>query len=391
MRQIINKLFSYCFFCYNSEKSENRESKRRKVCRSGAGVEETPNMCNTPGFPLRIEPKLVRDLRGFDRLELPRNNRRIVTTSKPLVQSWRANCDIQILLYEGNSAHPIPEEIGRVTDYIVAYACKGNESLIEEMKQNKALILGMNDTTGTIIDVKRIARKLLNKTTKDKVISKQESMCHLAKLDLYLCSETIETVSISGEYRLCTSGQSNYSFLTKYAERDSSQYNDMSLHQYFDYIKNNAFKRPYSNKKCIIPHYVGARSSPTYPPTEGYAKSVLLLHDPWIKKFDQQALSRNYIEEFKALIKKPDCPAGIKIGYERAKARYEQKKQFVEPTGKRENICYESFSTIIDDSVEEIVALASTLGYTLGLDVPEENEFFYGDDSTDWSTQHYKV
>ena len=303
MRQIINKLISYCFFCYNSEKSENGESKRRKVCRSGAGVEETPNMCNTPGFPLRIELKLVRDLRGFDRLELPRNNRRIVTTSKPLVQSWRANCDIQILLYEGNPAHPIPEEIGRVTDYIVAYACKGNESLIEEMKQNRALILGMNDTTGTINDVKRIARKLLNKTTKDKVISKQESMCHLAKLDLYLCSETIETVSISGEYRLCTSGQSNYSFLTKYAERDSSQYNDMSLHQYFDYIKNNAFKRPYSNKKCIIPHYVGARSSPTYPPTEGYAKSVLLLHDPWIKKFDQQALSRNYVEEFKALIK----------------------------------------------------------------------------------------
>ena len=78
----------------------------------------------------------------------------------------------------------------------------------------------------------------------------------------------------------------------------------MSLHQYFDYIKNNAFKTPYSNKKCIIPHYVGAKSSPTYPPTEGYAMSVLILHNPWKKKFDQQALSRNYIEEFKALIKK---------------------------------------------------------------------------------------
>ena len=112
-------------------------SKRRKVCRCGAGVEDTPNMCDTPGFPLRTEPKLVRDLRGFDRLELPRNNRRIVTTSKPLVQAWRANCDAQLLLYQGNPAHPSPDEIARVTDYIVAYACKGNETLLEETKQMK--------------------------------------------------------------------------------------------------------------------------------------------------------------------------------------------------------------------------------------------------------------
>jgi len=39
-----------------------------------------------------------------------------------------------------------------VTDYIVAYACKGNETLIEEMKQMKALILGMNDISGTSKD-----------------------------------------------------------------------------------------------------------------------------------------------------------------------------------------------------------------------------------------------
>lgn len=260
-------------------------------------------MCNTSGFSLKIHPKLVRDLRGFNRLELPRNNRRIVTASKPLVHSWRANYDKQILLYEGNPAHPIPKEFRRVTDYIVAYACKGTESLIEEMKQNKALILGMKDTTGTINDVKRIAKKLLNKTTKDKVISKQECMCHLEKLDLYLYSEAVETVSISRDYHLCTSGQSNYSFLTKYAQRDTLQYIDVSFHQYFDYKKNNAFKRAYSNNRCIIPQYVGKKSSPAYQPTEGYAKSVLLLHDPWIKKFDQQALSRIYIKEFKTFIK----------------------------------------------------------------------------------------
>ena len=354
-------------------------------------MEETPNMCNTPGFPLREEPQLVRDLRGFDRLELPRNDRRIVATSRWLVQGWRANCDIQVLLYEGDPLHPNPDEIARVTDYIVAYACKGNETIVEEMKQMKALILGFQEVSGTTNDVKRIARKLLNKTTKDKVISKQECMCHLAKLDLFLCSESIETVSISGEYRLCTPSESKSSFLARYAKRDTTQWNEMSLHQYFHYMKNFASSRPYSNHKCIIPHYVGARSVPTYPPTEGYAKSVLILHVPWKNTFNEQAESRNYIEEFIYFLKRPLCPISVKIGYERAKARYEQKKKFVEPTGKKETTCYESFSTTVDDSVEEIVALASTLGLTSAPNIQENTKYFYGDDTTNWSQQHYKV
>ena len=351
----------------------------------------TPNICDTPGFPLRVEPKLVRDLRGFDRLELPWNHRRIVATSKWLVQGWRANCDIQILLYECDPLHPSPDEVARVTDYIVAYTCKGNESLVEEMKQMKALILGCQDMSGTTSDVKKIAKKLLNKTTKDKVISKQECMCHLAKLDLFSCSESIETVSISGEYRLCTSGESKYSFLAKYAKRDTSKWNQLSLHQYFHYIKNTAAKRSSTSQKYIIPHYVGARSVPTYPPTEGYAKSVLILHVPWKNSFNEEKETRNYIEEFKSFLKSPLCPMSVRIGYERAKARYLQNKQFVEPTGKNENICYESFSSTVDESVQEIVALASTLGLTCDPDIQENDEYFYGDESTDWSKQHVKV
>ena len=186
--------------CIYSQESEDKESKKRKVCRCGAGVEKTPNKCDTPGFPLRSEPMLVRDLQGFDRLDLPRNHPRIVTSSKWLLEGWRANCDIQVLLYECDPILPNLDEIARVTDYIVAYACKGNESILEEKQQMKALILGSQEVSGTANDVKKIARKLLNKTSKDKVISKQECMCQLARLDLFLCSESIETVSISGEY-----------------------------------------------------------------------------------------------------------------------------------------------------------------------------------------------
>jgi len=332
-----------------------------------------------------VEPILVRDLRGFDRLELPRNNRRIVTTSKWLVQGWRANCDIQVLLYDCDPLHPNPDEIARVTDYIVAYTCKGNETIVEEMKQMKALILGSQDTTGTIKDVKKIAKKLLNKITKDKIISKQECMCHLAKLDLFLCSESIETVSISGEYRLSTTGESKSSFLVKYAKRDTAKWNDTSLHEYFHFTKNSESSSLSGSKKCIIPHYVGARSVPIYPPTQGYAKSILILHVPWKNTFNEDKETRDYIDEFRRFLKSSICPVSVRIGYKRAKARYQQKKQFVEPIGRKENICYESFSTTVDESVQEIVALASTLGLTCDPNIQEENDYFHGDESTDWS------
>ena len=58
---------------------------------------------------------------------------------------------------------------------------------------------------------------------------------------------------------------------------------------------------------------------------------------------------------------------------------------------KKENIYYDTFSSTVDDSIKEIVALASTLGLTCAPNKMEENEYFYGDESTDWSIQHYKV
>src|SRR5687768_17375845 len=68
----------FCICIYYSLEIKDKKSKKRRVCRCGAEVEDNPNECNTPGFPIRTEPQLVQDLQGFDRPELPQNNRRIV-------------------------------------------------------------------------------------------------------------------------------------------------------------------------------------------------------------------------------------------------------------------------------------------------------------------------
>lgn len=56
-------------------------------------------------------------------------------TSLDMLRSWRGNCDVQVFIYEAHPEYPDPDEIARVTDYTVGYACKGGQTLKEERDQ----------------------------------------------------------------------------------------------------------------------------------------------------------------------------------------------------------------------------------------------------------------
>jgi len=120
--------------------TEKQKIKRRK-CRSGFGVEETPNTGDTPGWPLQDKTTISSDQRGFDELCMKRNNSRLNQTSLYCLQSWRANCDMKILLYKTNPSKPDMSEIARVSDYIVGYCCKGNNTQAIERKTVKDFIM----------------------------------------------------------------------------------------------------------------------------------------------------------------------------------------------------------------------------------------------------------
>ena len=111
-----------------SNKKHKRKRKRKRSCRFGSGEEETEGKGDTPGYPLQDEPTIERDFRrgGFKRFQCKRNTKRMNQTPMDLLQCWRANCDMQILIYESDPRNPDPKDIAKVTDYIVAYTCKGN-------------------------------------------------------------------------------------------------------------------------------------------------------------------------------------------------------------------------------------------------------------------------
>ena len=340
-----------------TEKNEDGASKKRRVCRNGAGTEKTPGKGDTDGYPIRTSPEIVHDLRNFFRLELPRNNRNINQTSLDMLQSWRANCDCQIILYDSDYTDPDPAEIAKITDYIVAYTCKGNESNQKERENLKKYIMSIQSDNMSVTDKQessRLARMIMNRALKDKVISKQECMVQLAQLKLYTCSDTISTVSISGSYRLSDTSSKDTSFFHQYAKR--KDHFDLSLHEYFHLKKNRQSNR---YKKNTIPYWVGGKSTPQYPVTSEYAKSVFVIYVPWHGRFQME--NRDFVKEFHSLINHPCCPVVVKMPYERVKNRVITKTVHVEPLSGNDIIDYATFSYSQDQENVDLLDAVATL------------------------------
>jgi len=119
-----------------------KTSNRIRFCRFGAGEEaEAGKQDSTPGFPKLARARISDDTRGFNRLELPRNTTRMTQTSTKLLQPWRGNCDLQVILYNSPKDNFDFLEIARVTDYVVGYVGKGNSTLQVEKDNIKATIM----------------------------------------------------------------------------------------------------------------------------------------------------------------------------------------------------------------------------------------------------------
>lgn len=101
----------------------------------------TKGQADTPGFPISTEPTIEVDHKHSKKLRMIRNHNRINQTSIDLLQCWRANCDVQILIYDCHPDKPSVSDIARVTDYIVGYACKGNTTSVDEKEHLKQMIL----------------------------------------------------------------------------------------------------------------------------------------------------------------------------------------------------------------------------------------------------------
>ena len=293
----------------------------RRECRVGAGTEQTPGVCDTPGFELIDEPTVATQ-RKAKKLLMPRNHPRVTQTSIDLIRSWRGNCDVQFLIYESPPGFIDVKEISRVTDYVVGYTCKGGTTLKEERETNKQLSLSMEQVTGDDEDLKRLAKKIMNKASTRRLISKQEACVLLAGLKLTSSSDLFNTISIAQNKRITTKDNksSGSSFLSIYASRPVDHLGK-NLADYFKIHREERRLPP------AIPHFVGVNSTPTFPVTESYARHTLIVYKPWTVYPNKP----NWKQEFDQFVNHHSCPKAARMAYDRVMQRHYNGTKFVDP------------------------------------------------------------
>ena len=93
---------------------------RLRKCRFGYGQEATSNKGDTPDKDLLPKATIVKE-QSIEHLHLPRvHSRTVVQHSQTVLQAWRANADVQLLIYHSNPDTPDFGEIEAVSKYCTA-------------------------------------------------------------------------------------------------------------------------------------------------------------------------------------------------------------------------------------------------------------------------------
>lgn len=293
---------------------------------------------------------------------MPRNHPRVTQSSTYMLQSWRGNCDIQILVYDSDPRYPDISEIARITDYVVSYSTKGNTTWHEELEQGKKIVLSAEDANQDKSDILRVTRQIMNKTSARRIISKQEAMCLLGKMNLTACTENVVTVSINNSMPLRKNASvpvSDFRMITRYSKRPSEM-EHMNLYDYFDHIRN--FAKRSTNEKTRIPNFSGFSGKPTFPVTEGYARHTLIVYRPW----REYPTDIEWIKEFNVFITGPNCPVSCKMQYDRVMLRHYHKTKHCEAKQGRPDPKGEP----ITENVHELLTLCG---------LPAQSDYLDGD------------
>ena len=92
---------------------------------------------------LHKESVLIKDNKGIYQFCMKRiHSKRAVQHSRTILEGWRANCDIKLLLYFSNPNLPGIGENEDVCKYVVTYTGKYKETSHQEKDAVQDLIIG---------------------------------------------------------------------------------------------------------------------------------------------------------------------------------------------------------------------------------------------------------
>ncbi len=239
--------------------------------------------------------------------------------------------------------------------------------------------------TGDERDIVKLVQRCLNRSISQRTISKQEAMCELARLPMVICSDIIETVSLSG-YTKLSDGIYNGSktLLTKYRNRTDGL--QQSLHEFFHLVKNKSSRQG----REYVPHYVGGSGQPIFPISENYARIELTKHKPWSIN-EPLPLSEDMINIFEGFLEDPKCPTTVKLSYERAKLKFYQKKRGMKEVTAPDQEESNPTSEFVDrDTIDTLATTTNLCSLTNEIE-DLENSGIHTGRLYDWSKRIYQV
>ena len=332
-------------------------------------------------------------------LRLKRDENKMKQTSTSMLQSWRANCDVALIVYDNDPVKLNAGDIARISGYVVSYATKGNKSYQSERDSIAALI----ENAGTDFagdqkgEVLRLSRKIMNMFITSRVVSKAEASVELLSLDLYWCTESMRHVNLSGFRRLKEKGESGSDNVAVYACRKERE--NMSMNDFLNTL--SAKKRikipmtasdlyrirplqPELRPEIIIP--TGLNGNPVFPVSSSYARTVLLLHKPWSKSkplaFESEG-AVTLFPEFYQFLKSDLCPINVRLGYASAKEKYDRGLRFLEVTNDNQISPSNDENNVDDpDWVMYVDALRNVRNFK-GME-----DFYKGNDGFDFNIQN---
>ena len=332
-------------------------------------------------------------------LRLKRDENKMKQTSTSMLQSWRANCDVALIVYDNDPVKLNAGDIARISGYVVSYATKGNKSYQSERDSIAALI----ENAGTDFagdqkgEVLRLSRKIMNMFITSRVVSKAEASVELLSLDLYWCTESMRHVNLSGFRRLKEKGESGSDNVAVYACRKERE--NVSMNDFLNTL--SAKKRikipmtasdlyrirplqPELRPEIIIP--TGLNGNPVFPVSSSYARTVLLLHKPWSKSkplaFESEG-AVTLFPEFYQFLKSDLCPINVRLGYASAKEKYDRGLRFLEVTNDNQISPSNDENDVDDpDFVMYVDALRNVRNFK-GME-----DFYKGNDGFDFNIQN---
>jgi hypothetical protein len=218
---------------------------------------------------------------------------------------------------------------------------------------------------------------MLNRTTSSRIISKQECMVESTDLPLTICSEIIQTISISGSAKVTTDKSiGKRSYIDLYKTRPISDDNK-SFSQFV--FEQNMHVQP----EKFVPHFVGMNNSPTYPVSSSYARSTLIIHIPWRDAYYHRLDNTTCIKEFHEKIDRNEFPSSVKLNYLQAKHRYEQSLM-----NKAVATETDDDSSDMDEDDRFMLQHMATLNDSMNENTDMDTEAFHRGLDYDWSIRH---